>query len=228
MKYHVNAKGEAAICHASVKPCPLGGEHYASLDEAEFAAELSELLGERISPSPVAAEAQSMLDVSAESRRAIELIESTTESHQFIHALVNAEKPEVRGALSQLGIERLDERQKFEAFKLLSENYFDLYGSKLSALPPADVFSTGHVPGSQSPEEHYAMARKTLDSSVGVLARVRLLTHPEDPKNAEERAYLAAQGEMTTEMAVAKISELSEGFYASMRESIAFVLMTQD
>lgn len=41
MKYHINNKGVPAICHASVRACPYGGEesHYNSLDEAQAAAD---------------------------------------------------------------------------------------------------------------------------------------------------------------------------------------------
>ena len=42
-RYHLNGKGEPAECHAVMKPCPLGGDHYDSQQaaaEAAFAAEL--------------------------------------------------------------------------------------------------------------------------------------------------------------------------------------------
>lgn len=33
-KYHINRKGEAAQCRATTRPCPLGGEHFDSAEEA--------------------------------------------------------------------------------------------------------------------------------------------------------------------------------------------------
>lgn len=36
-KYHISATGEPAVCKARFRPCPLGGEHYASLEAANKA-----------------------------------------------------------------------------------------------------------------------------------------------------------------------------------------------
>lgn len=35
-KYHINKKGVPAVCKAKTKPCPLGGEHFDSLEAAEI------------------------------------------------------------------------------------------------------------------------------------------------------------------------------------------------
>lgn len=39
-KYHVSSSGKAAICTATVRACPLGGQHFDSLEQAQFAADL--------------------------------------------------------------------------------------------------------------------------------------------------------------------------------------------
>lgn len=39
-RYHVTAAGNPAICKATVRPCPLGGQHYGTLAAAETAASL--------------------------------------------------------------------------------------------------------------------------------------------------------------------------------------------
>lgn len=39
-KYHVSSSGEAAVCTATVRACPLGGQHFDSLEQAQFAADL--------------------------------------------------------------------------------------------------------------------------------------------------------------------------------------------
>ena len=41
MKYHINRRGEPALCHAFERPCPFGGSdyHYDSLEDAQKAAD---------------------------------------------------------------------------------------------------------------------------------------------------------------------------------------------
>ncbi len=42
-RYHLNGKGEPAVCNAVMKPCPLGGDHYDSQQAAAEAAIAAEL-----------------------------------------------------------------------------------------------------------------------------------------------------------------------------------------
>lgn len=242
MKYHVNAKGEADVCNASVRSCPLGNQHYETLDEAEFAAELSALVGERIEPAPsptprisdevfakIEADTVAMVsqffDVKAESRRVIQMINDTSSTHQFFYGLLHADNAQSAFLASELGLSELDDHLKHRALKKLAEDYFEEHGAALKTLPPEDVFSLAKVSGHGSDAEAYALTRQTLASSVGVIERIRLLT-TQEPRNDEERAYLSAQGEMTVEMVVEKARQITSEFRAGLSDSMAFVGLT--
>lgn len=226
MKYHVNAKGEAAECNATVRSCPLGGEHYVTLDEAQFAAELSQLLGEKIDPK-LAADQEELLDSKVEVKKVLRLLEGTAQTHQFIRALAT------NGAVQELAARdpraqvdpNLMDYHHVEMLKLVTERYFAENKQQLLAMPPADVFSKEELSKAGSMEEIYSLTRGTLDESVAQLNRVRLLAGGEALSRADSD-FLRRQGELTPQLALARIGEITTQFDSGMESRMAFLEVT--